>query len=274
MSSVLTVWRARLVQDGRGVPVAVVAPPAVLQRVLDGLGMMTLERDTKGRQNPCAFPTRHALDLLHPEPHSLLAPRRNHGALDAASAAEAALPFTQRTATAKQVLYGRLEFTFVLPQRLVLFHVITQSRNHGAQLNAALGQQDARFQHQSQGNAGTLFCGGQRLAFVAGCLARRVRPQSRSRRRRVFLSEQTLLPRELTSPLPAKGPATQRHAPGTSPICQCDCRPVCPPQKAIDITVRGLDSAHEPHIVGSRCCCPLTGRLDRVNVQQNDGDQA
>ena len=72
VATILAVGRAGLVEDRRRIPVADVAlcpwapywtvrysakgpgaTPAVLQCVLDGLGVVALERNTEGRQNPC-----------------------------------------------------------------------------------------------------------------------------------------------------------------------------------------------------------------------------
>lgn len=140
VAPILAVGRPGLVENARGIPIAGVAPPAVLQRVLDGLGVVAFEGDTEGRQNPRLGPAVPARDLLDPKPHPILAARGNQGAFVTAHAAQPALPVTQGTRTVQQRPDDRPELHFIVPHRAIRLHILTQARNDRPQLDASPGQ--------------------------------------------------------------------------------------------------------------------------------------
>ena len=203
--------RRDCVENARGIPIAGVAPPAVLQGVLDGLGVMALEGDTKGRQNPC--PELRSLDTRPSEPETTPGPccPGESGAFVTAHTAKPGLPVTQRARTAEQRLNGGLELHPILPQHTIGLHILAQARNHRPQLDASLGQQDPWTQHQPQRNPAAARRHNRALAghLAFGdrwcrCLANRSRcaaldPDASHRRRDAWVSSAASTANDTTS---------------------------------------------------------------------------
>jgi hypothetical protein len=174
VTPVFTICRAGLIENACRIPIAVVAPPTVLQRVLNGLSVMALVWDAEGWQNPSDCSTLLALNLLNSKSDSFLASWGNDGTSGTTNATEPAFPFTQGTRTVQQGLDGGFEVHFVFPQRAVFCHILAQASNHRSQFDPSLGQDDTRPQYQSQRYT-TLFlrCGRSWLVrWLNHCLAR------------------------------------------------------------------------------------------------------